>query len=151
MLFYSCTVSLQTLHSNRLPYTTGMASTEHACTWLLGGFLASGIHRQCAFLPSHKATISMLLVPIFAARWHLSILLLAVTYSLFHYVNYLLLSIAPSGSAADGESVFTIWLNPKYEANSAGCMLCLICCYYNWKKYARHRYYSADICQYKSM
>jgi len=36
---------------------------------LLGGFLASGIHRQCAFLPSHKAMISIMLVSIFAARW----------------------------------------------------------------------------------
>jgi len=125
---------------------------SHLAPWRLFGFR----HTQTMRVPSitqshdfHDASSNICREMVYMC--HLRIQLRADTYSLFQFVNYVVVSTAPSGSAADGESVFTIRSNPKYEANSAGCMLCLISCYYNWKKYVRHRYYSADICQYKSM
>jgi len=103
----------------------------HLAPWRLFGFRHTQTMRVPSITQSHNfhdasSNICRKMTYIYILR----ILPRAVTYSLFQYVNYLLVSTAPSGSAADGESVFTIWSNPKYEANSAGCMLCLISCYY---------------------
>lgn len=79
-----------------------MASTGHASTWLLGGFLASGLRYTTEYHSITQSNGFHTLVSIFGARWHTSL-----TGYVLSRCKCELLLVSRESVDPDGESVFT--------------------------------------------